>query len=44
MIAAFRILDDPHQAMGHKDDPRTTTPYSVLLTCSALSWPTASGW
>ena len=31
-IAAFCIIDDAIQAMGHKDDPQAKTPASAILT------------
>lgn len=32
IVAAFCIVDDLLQAMGHKDDPQTKVPSSVILT------------
>jgi hypothetical protein len=36
-IAAFCIIDDALQAMGHKDDPQTKVPSSVILTLAILA-------
>nr|WP_243094616.1 hypothetical protein [Thermus thalpophilus] len=30
-------MDDPLQAMGHKDDPQTKTPSSVVLTLCVVA-------
>ena len=36
-IAAICIIDDALQAMGHKDDPQTKVPSSVILTLAILA-------
>ena len=36
-IAAFCIIDDALQAMGHEDDPQTKVPSSVILTLAILA-------
>lgn len=36
-IAAFCIIDDLLPLLGHKDDPQTKTPSSVILTLAILS-------
>ena len=36
-IAAFCIIDDALQAMGHKDDPQAKTPASAILTLAILA-------
>ncbi|WP_233493244.1 MULTISPECIES: hypothetical protein [unclassified Meiothermus] len=36
-IAAFCIIDDFLPLMGHKDDPQTKVPSSVILTLAILA-------
>lgn len=37
LIAAFCIIDDALQALGHKDDPQTQVPSSVILTLALFA-------
>jgi hypothetical protein len=36
-IAAFCIIDDLLPLLGHKDDPQTKVPSSVILTLALLA-------